>query len=79
MKLAIKCRKCGAGRSYTAEQVIAALKRSETGDGNAGVNELGQRVRGKCKACGYPGWVVEVVRPAVGAGGLPLATQPDTV
>lgn len=72
VKLAIKCRKCGVGRSYTADQVIAALERSEAGDGNAGVNELGQRVRGKCKACGYPGWVVEVARPAVGAGGLPV-------
>jgi len=49
VKLATKCRKCGAGRSYAAEQAIAALERSETGDGNAGVNELGQRVRASAR------------------------------
>ena len=49
-RLAVRCRKCLAGRTLTAEQVIAALERAGTGDGNAGVLDLGRRIHGKCPA-----------------------------
>lgn len=77
VRLAVKCRKCGAGREFTAEEVIAGLESAETGDGNTGINDVAHRLRGKCRACRYPGWMVDVVRSPVGPGGLPAASRDD--
>lgn len=62
-RLDVACRGCGKGQRFTAEALIAKLEGAQTGDGNAGVNDLAHRIRGRCPACKYPGWIVTLVRP----------------
>ena len=66
-RLEVRCRECSAGRDFTAQKLIARLEAAGTGDGNSGINDLGRRIRGRCPACRYPGWIVTLRRsPAPG-------------
>lgn len=59
--IAIICGKCSARTLLAPLDVIRRLKAAGRGDGSVGVRELGERIRGPCKACGGLVFTSEVV------------------
>lgn len=62
LEIGVMCGACGLAKRYTPARLIAQFDRSGRGDGNTGINEAAQRIRGACK-CGVRKWSVDVIRP----------------
>jgi hypothetical protein len=59
-KFEVRCQNCSTFGSYTADEIIAALRRSKQGDGNTGIYVLDKRMKRPCKLCGASSWYVDV-------------------
>ena len=68
-RIELLCASCSRLHILTAEQLIAALVRRGTGDGNTGVIELAVRIGSPCRSCGKQNWKVALRRPP--ASGTP--------
>ena len=57
----VKCRACTFGRPYSGRELAERLRLAGSGGLSTGINQVVERIRGKC-ACGRFAWEVAVER-----------------